>query len=881
MEQNMSVNEIRDAFLKFFESKDHYMAGSFPLVPQNDKSLLLINAGMAPLKNYFMGVEKPPKKRMTTCQKCIRTGDIENVGRTARHATYFEMLGNFSFGDYFKKDAITWAWEFVTEVLKLDKDKLWVTVYEDDDDAFKLWEEIGGISSSKIVRLGKEDNFWEIGNGTGPCGPCSEIYIDRGEKFGCGSPDCKPGCDCDRFLEFWNLVFTQFDRQTDGSLKNLPHPNIDTGMGLERIACIMQNVESIFDIDTMRHIIKKIEDTLGVSYETDEEKDVSIRIIADHIRAVTFMISDGIIPSNEGRGYVLRRLLRRAAQRGKLLGSKAPFLSDISDSVIEINKDAYPGLFKNADRIKKVIQNEEEKFEETIYAGLEILKQKMYEMKTHGETELNSEVAFKLYDTFGFPFDLTKEILKEQGYTVNEDDFDAEMEKQRQRARLARKGGEVIGWKKDNEQLLNCDATPFLGYDSFVKQSVLKTILVDDDVVDVVKTGDKAIFILNETPFYGESGGQVGDTGILEAPNGKIKVTDTKKTPNKVIMHIGEVIEGTVKVNDTLISQVNGEHRKSVMRNHSATHLLHKALKTVLGSHVHQAGSLVTPERLRFDFTHFEPVSAEELDKVEILVNKIISADLNVKCKEMKIDEARSIGAEALFGEKYGDIVRVVEMGDFSLELCGGTHVTHTSDIGLFKIISENGVASGVRRIEAVTGHAAYEYTRSRDLLIKQMENILKSNSAQLIDKLNEKITENKNLQKELDSLKKEIMNSKASDATEKIVSVGNVHLLAAELDEFSNEDMRNFSEKLIDKDSYLITVFASKNADKVSFVSMAGKDAVKNGADSGKLLREVAKIAGGGGGGRADRAEAGGKDASKTAEAIRESENILKNMLK
>ena len=701
--KKMGCNEIRKSFTDFFESKGHYIGKSSSLIPKNDKSLLLINSGMAPLKNYFSGVEVPPKNRMSTVQKCIRTGDIENVGKTARHGTFFEMMGNFSFGDYFKEDAIKWAWEFVTKHLEIPEDKIWATVYLNDDEAHDLWLKYSSIPEERIVRLGKDDNFWEIG--LGPCGPCSELYYDRGEQYGCDNPDCKPGCDCDRYLEFWNLVFTQFDRQEDGSYPELAHKNIDTGMGLERIGCIMQDVDNIFEVDTIRAIIDEIERVSGVKYGVDAKSDVSIRIITDHIRAMSFMIADGILPSNEGRGYVLRRLLRRAARHGKLLGIKEDYLYNLFDVVKEVSGEAYPELVEKEGYIKKVIKIEEEKFNETIDQGSEILNGYIEELKANNESTLAGEKVFKLYDTYGFPMDLTQEILEEVGFDLDEEGFNTEMDKQRERARSARGNMEGESWKEDPLSTLDSSvASNFCGYKHLSTTGVVNAIVKDDEIVDSITEGDKAIIVLDRTTFYAEGGGQVGDSGILENENAVFEVITTKKGANNTIKHIGIVKKGSINTKDELKSLVNREIRMASARNHSATHLLHKALKETLGEHVNQAGSLVTPERLRFDITHFEPISKEELDIVERKVNDVILQSLDIDCEVMGINEAKEKGAMALFGEKYGNEVRVVSMGDYSIELCGGTHLNNTSQVGLFKILSEGGVAAGVRRIEAITG---------------------------------------------------------------------------------------------------------------------------------------------------------------------------------
>ncbi|HGL6920057.1 TPA: alanine--tRNA ligase, partial [Clostridioides difficile] len=718
--EKMGLNEIRSKFLEFFESKGHYVANSYSLVPNNDKSLLLINSGMAPLKNYFSGVEVPPSVRMCTSQKCIRTGDIENVGITARHATFFEMMGNFSFGDYFKRESIKWGWEFVTEWLNIPEDKIWVTVYEEDDDSYDIWAKEMNFPEERMVRLGKDDNFWEIG--TGPCGPCSEIYFDRGEEYGCDNPDCKPGCDCDRYLEFWNHVFTQFDRDEEGNYSLLENKNIDTGMGLERMGCIMQGVDTIFEVDTIKSILEAVEKLTGVKYGENPKNDISIRIITDHIRAVTFLVSDGVLPSNEGRGYVLRRLLRRAARHGKLLGVKELFLQKLIDEVIKVNDKAYPVLVEKESYIKKVVGIEEEKFNETIDQGTEILNSYIEVLKNEGKTVLSGQEAFKLYDTYGFPIDLTKEILEEEHLSVDEEAFNEEMEKQKERARNARGNMDGESWKEDPLSKLEStvDST-FNGYSEIYGEGTIEAIVKDDELVQSAEEGDKVSIVLDNTTFYPEGGGQVGDCGLITNENLVLEVLNTKKGANNSIKHIGIIKSGRISNGDKVKTLVDRETRMSAARNHSATHLLHKALREVLGEHVNQAGSLVTPERLRFDITHFEAISNEELKVIEEKVNNVILSSLDIKCDIMNIKEAKEKGATALFGEKYGDEVRVVSMGDYSTELCGGTHLTNTSQVGMFKILSEGGVAAGVRRIEAITGKAVYEYLKERDGIISEV----------------------------------------------------------------------------------------------------------------------------------------------------------------
>ncbi|QXM05975.1 alanine--tRNA ligase [Crassaminicella indica] len=877
--EKMSLNVIRKQFLDFFESKGHYVRASYSLVPENDKSLLLINAGMAPLKNYFMGIDTPPKKRMATCQKCIRTGDIENVGKTARHATFFEMLGNFSFGDYFKNESIHWGWEFVTKYLKLPVEKLWVSVYEEDDEAYEIWHKKIGIPQERIVRLGKEDNFWEIG--VGPCGPCSEIYYDRGEKYGCGSADCKPGCDCDRYIEFWNHVFTQFDKDEEGNYNPLPNPNIDTGMGLERLACIIQDVDSIFEIDTIKHILNKVLELSGQKYGENKKTDVSVRIITDHIRSVTFMVCDGIMPSNEGRGYVLRRLLRRAARHGKLLGIKGEFLSRLVDSVLEVSSEAYPELLERKEYIKKVVAIEEERFQETIDQGSEILKGYIEELKREDKNILSGEKAFRLYDTYGFPLELTKEILEEENMTVDEDGFKAEMEKQRQRARNARQNNEEIGWKEDVYAKLDENIkSQFKGYKEYEMNAKVIALVKGDEIVEYAQKGDAVTIILDETPFYPEGGGQVGDHGFLFNETCKIKITDCKKSNNR-ILHIGEILEGTISVNSIVKASINVEERISSARNHTATHLLQAALRNVLGNHVEQSGSLVTPDRLRFDFSHFQALTEEELEKVEELVNQKILESMTILAEEMGINEAKEKGATALFGEKYGEVVRVVSMGDYSIELCGGTHLNNTSQVGLFKIISEGGVAAGIRRIEAITGHKAYEYMKEQELKIKEIARTLKSNPKEIVLKVENLVNNLKDAHKEVEILKNKMAKSAVNEILEKAVEVENIQVIAYKLIGLDMDSLRKLGDQLKDKLGSGLVVLGTEKDNKGNFVAMATKDVVEKGIHAGNIIRQVAKIAGGGGGGKPTMAQAGAKDISKIDEALAHVINIVKEQVK
>ena len=878
--QKMGLNEIRSKFLNFFESKGHYAAKSASLVPHNDKSLLLINSGMAPLKNYFAGVEVPPSKRMTTCQKCIRTGDIENVGKTARHGTFFEMLGNFSFGDYFKRESIRWGWEFVTEHLNIPEDRLWVTVYEEDDDAFDIWSKEMNFPTERIVRLGKDDNFWEIG--TGPCGPCSEIYFDRGEEFGCDNPDCKPGCDCDRYLEFWNHVFTQFDRDEDGNYGQLEHKNIDTGMGLERMACIMQNVDNIFEVDTIRQIISAIEKVANVEYGKDAKKDVSVRIITDHIRAVSFLVADGVLPSNEGRGYVLRRLLRRAARHGKLLGIKENFLYNLVDEVIKVSGEAYPELVEKENYIKKVIRIEEEKFNETIDQGSEILASYIEELKKNNEKTLSGENAFKLYDTYGFPIDLTKEILEEVGLDLDEDAFNDEMNKQRERARSARGNMEGESWKEDPLSKLDESASSsFEGYNNLSLVGKVNAIVMNDEIVESAKEGDKIAIVLDQTTFYPEGGGQAGDCGILSNDNVVIEVVDTRKGANNTIKHIGFVKSGEIKVNDELNTIVNKEVRMASARNHTATHLLHKVLKEVLGEHVNQAGSLVNSERLRFDVTHFEAISKDELKLIEEKVNDAIFDSLEINCENMGINEAKEKGATALFGEKYGNEVRVVSMGDFSIELCGGTHLKNTSQVGMFKILSEGGVAAGVRRIEAITGKAVYEYLKEKDRVINDVCISIKAKEDNLTQRASQLVDENKALSKELHDLKAKMSLQLADSILDSKLEINGVNLVTAKFEDMDMNTLRETADSLRDKLGSGVVVMANVADNKINFIVTATKDVLEKGIHSGNIVREVAQIAGGKGGGRPNMAQAGASDVSKVEEALNYACEVIKSQVK
>ncbi|AEV69387.1 alanine--tRNA ligase [Acetivibrio clariflavus] len=878
--QKLGLNELRERYLKFFEGKGHLRLPSFSLIPQNDPSLLLINSGMAPLKPYFTGKEEPPRRRVTTCQKCIRTPDIENVGKTARHGTFFEMLGNFSFGDYFKKEAIPWAWEFVTQELKMPVDRLWVSIYEEDDEAFEIWNKDVGVPAERIVRMGKKDNFWE--HGTGPCGPCSEIYFDRGVEKGCGKPDCKVGCDCDRFIEFWNLVFTQFNKDEDGNYTRLPNPNIDTGMGLERLACIMQDVDNLFEVDTVRNVLDYVCKTAGVKYHESEKKDISIRVITDHIRSTTMMVSDGVIPSNEGRGYVLRRLLRRAARHGKLLGINKPFLYDIAMVVINESKEAYPELEEKRKYIQDVIKNEEEKFELTIDQGLIILSKYIEETKAKNSKTITGEMAFELHGTYGFPIDLTREIAEESGLSVDEEGFREEMEKHRKIAKEDYLKKQGSAWSDDIYSTLDKNIkTEFLGYSENAAEAKVMYIIKNDQVTESATEGDEVILILDRTPFYAESGGQVGDKGVIESEEVKIKVEDCKKTEDGKYLHYGVVEKGNVKVGASVKAAIDAKRRMAIARNHTTTHLLQKALKNVLGDHVHQAGSLVEPDRLRFDFAHFTAMTPEEIAKVEKEVNDKILESIMVETMELPIDEAKRLGATALFGEKYGSIVRVVKIGDYSMEFCGGTHLKATSQAGFIKIVSESGVAAGVRRIEALTGEAALAYLHDREKLISDISTALKTSPQDSVKRIESIMTELKNAQKEIEQLRSKLVSSSLDEVLSKAIDVNGVKVVKARFDQLDMEALRNTGDTIRNKLGSGLVVLGSGYEGKVSFVVMATKDVVSKGIHSGNIIREVAKIAGGGGGGRPDMAQAGGKDISKLDEALDYSVKVVEAQLK
>ena len=878
--QPYGVNQLRKMFLEFFESKDHLALKSFSLVPHNDKSLLLINSGMAPLKPYFTGQEIPPRKRVTTCQKCIRTGDIENVGKTARHGTFFEMLGNFSFGDYFKTEAIHWTWEFLTEVVGLDPDRLYPSVYVDDDEAFEIWNKEIGIPAERIFKFGKEDNFWE--HGSGPCGPCSEVYYDRGEKYGCGRPDCTVGCDCDRYMEIWNDVFTQFDNDGEGHYSELEQKNIDTGMGLERLASVVQDVDSIFDVDTIKALRDHVCRLAGKEYGKEYKDDVSIRVITDHIRSVTFMISDGIMPSNEGRGYVLRRLLRRACRHGRLLGIHKGFLPELAENVIEGSKDGYPELEEKREFILKVIAKEEEQFNKTIDQGLGILADMISDMESKGEKTLNGEDAFRLYDTYGFPLDLTKEILEEKELGVDEEGFQACMEVQRKKARDAREVTNYMGADVTVYESIDPSVTSaFVGYDNLTYESDVTVLTTEDEIVDALSEGQKGTIFVHETPFYATSGGQEADTGYIRTAEGEFKVEDTVKLLGGKIGHIGVMTKGMIKDGDKVTLEVDAKKRALSARNHSATHLLQKALRTVLGTHVEQAGSSVNEGRLRFDFTHFSAMTAEELKKVEDIVNEQISKGLDVIVKNMPIEEAKKTGAQALFGEKYGDIVRVVNMSDFSIEFCGGTHVKNTSEIMAFKIISETGVAAGVRRIEALTSDGLMKYYAQIEETLKNAAHLMKTTPDNLADKITHMMAENKSLHGEVESLKSRMAQEAAGDVMDQVKEVKGVKLLAAQLDGIDMNGLRDLGDQFKAKLGEGVVVLASANDGKVSLMVTATDGAMKQGAHAGNLVKGIAGCVGGGGGGRPNMAQAGGKNPAGIPDALEKAAEVLESQIK
>ena len=866
----MSLNTLREKYLSFFESKGHLRLGSFSLVPQNDKSLLLINSGMAPMKKYFTGEVTPPSKRVTTCQKCIRTPDLERVGHTARHGTYFEMLGNFSFGDYFKTEAIHWAWEFLTETLKIPRDLLWPSIYESDDEAYNIWLNEIGVPAEHIVQLGKADNFWE--HGTGPCGPCSEIYFDRGEKYGCGSPDCKPGCDCDRYMEIWNNVFSQFNNMGDGTYIELENKNIDTGMGLERLACVMQGVDNMFEVDTIRNIINKVCEISGKTYGKDKNNDISIRAITDHARAATFMISDGIIPSNEGRGYVLRRIIRRAVRHGKLIGINHSFFMELCDTVIEENKSGYPELIEKKQLISKVINNEEAAFNKTIDQGLAML-----EALTENTKALSGENAFKLYDTYGFPLDLTIDILAEKGITVDEEKFKELMNEQRTKARNARKSSDGESWKSDGITLDGISATLFCGYTENSTTATVLALVNGGETVDTAATGDKVIVVLDKTPFYAESGGQTGDTGKITCSNATLSVSNTTKNGSNIFTHFCTVESGIISVGDTVTAEIDVARREAIRRNHTAAHLLQAGLRSVLGTHVEQAGQLVTDSTVRFDFTHFSALTNAEIKAVENFVNDTILAGVTVENKEMPIEDAKKLGAMALFGEKYGDTVRVVAVDEKSIEFCGGTHIDNTAKIGLFRITSESGIAAGVRRIEAVTGNNLLVLIDRYFDTVTTVAATLKSGN---INDINNRATaimaELKDKEKLIEQLESKLALGKLDKIMENAVEINSIKLITAKIQNTTADELRTLCETLKANNSNVVAVLAGVANGKITFCAACSPDAIKSGAHAGNIVREVAKITGGNGGGKPDFAMAGGKDETKIDEALAEVRNLL-----
>ncbi len=874
------VNELRRMFLEFFESKEHLKMKSFSLVPHNDNSLLLINSGMAPLKPYFTGQEIPPRRRVTTCQKCIRTGDLENVGKTARHGTFFEMLGNFSFGDYFKQEAIAWCWEFLTEVVGLDADRLYPSIYEEDEEAYEIWTKEIGIAPERIYRFGKEDNFWE--HGSGPCGPCSEVYYDRGEKYGCGKPGCTVGCDCDRYREVWNKVFTQFDNDGEGIYTELAQKNIDTGMGLERLASAVQDVDSIFDVDTVLALRTRVCEIAGVTYKEDYETDVSIRIITDHIRSATFMISDGIMPSNEGRGYVLRRIIRRAARQGRKLGIQGTFLSDLSSTVIEGSKDGYPELDEKKEFIFNVLTQEENKFNKTIDQGLNILMEMEENLAKEGRKVLSGEDTFKLYDTYGFPIDLTKEILAEKDFGVDEDGFQAAMKQQKDKARKARKVTNYMGADVTVYESIDPNITSvFTGYDDLIHDSKISVLTTETELVEALTDGEIGTIFVDETPFYATMGGQAGDIGMIRSADGAFKVEDTVKMLGGKVGHIGRMVSGMFKTGDTVTLEVDAERRNATCKNHSATHLLQKALRMVLGTHVEQAGSYNDDERLRFDFSHFSAMTAEELAKVEQIVNEKIAENIPVVTEVLTVEEAKKTGAMALFGEKYGETVRVVEMGDFSKEFCGGTHVGNTGVISSFKIISESGVAAGVRRIEALTGSGVTRYYAELEDKLNEAAKILKATPANLLDRCGHLMAELKALQSENESLKSKAAKDALGDVMDKVTEIKGVKLLAAKVSGVDMNGLRDLGDQLKAKLGEGVVVLASDLDGKVNLIAMATDGAQTDGAHAGNLIKGIAGLVGGGGGGRPNMAQAGGKNPAGIDAAIAEAAKVLEGQLR
>ena len=878
--QKYGVNELRKMFLEFFESKGHLAKSSYSLVPHNDNSLLLINSGMAPLKPYFTGQEIPPRTRMCTCQKCIRTGDIENIGKTARHGTFFEMLGNFSFGDYFKNEAIAWTWEFLTEVIGLDPERLYPSVYLEDDEAYEIWNKKIGVPAERIVRFGKEDNFWE--HGSGPCGPCSEVYYDRGEKYGCGSPDCKVGCECDRFIEVWNNVFTQFDSDGHGNYTELAQKNIDTGMGLERLAVVVQDVDSLFTVDTNKALLDRVCALAGKEYQVDHETDISIRIVTDHIKSCTFMISDGIMPSNEGRGYVLRRLLRRAARHGRKLGIEGKFLANLSDTVIALSKDGYPELEEKKVMIFKVLTEEEDKFNKTIDQGLAILADMEEAMKAEGTTKLSGADAFKLYDTYGFPLDLTKEILEEKNFEVDEEGFAACMKEQKEKARKARKTTNYMGADVTVYQSIDAAiTTEFVGYDNLVFDSEITVLTTEDEIVQALTDGQTGTILVKETPFYATMGGQQGDIGVIVTESAEFVVEDTIKLQGGKVGHVGKVVKGMFQNGETVTLKVNEQNRALTARNHSATHLLHKALRLVLGEHVEQAGSLVTRDRLRFDFTHFSAMTAEEIKKVEALVNNEIKAGLEIVTAEMSLEDAKKTGAMALFGEKYGESVRVVKMGDFSTELCGGTHASNTNTIGSFKILSEAGIAAGVRRIEALTSDGLIAHYEQVEKEFHAAAQAAKANPADLTAKIVAMMEEIKALHSENEKLKSKMAKEAMGDVMDQVKEIKGVKVLAVQADGVDMNGLRNLGDQLKEKLGEGVIVIASVLDGKVNLMATATDGAMKQGAHAGNLIKGIAALVGGGGGGRPNMAQAGGKNPEGVAAALEKVLEVVEGQIK
>lgn len=877
--QKMGLNEIREKYLAYFESKGHMRLPSFSLIPHNDNSLLLINSGMAPMKPFFTGEQEPPCKRVTTCQKCIRTGDIENVGKTARHGTFFEMLGNFSFGDYFKEEAIAWSWEFLTKVMGLDPERLYPSIYLDDDEAFEIWNKQIGIPAERIFRFGKEDNFWE--HGSGPCGPCSEIYYDRGEKYGCGKPGCTVGCDCDRYMEVWNNVFSQFDNDGQGHYTELKQKNIDTGMGLERLAVVVQDVASLFDVDTVRNITATVSRIAGKEYGEGAASDVSLRVITDHIRSTSMMVCDGVIPSNEGRGYVLRRLLRRAARHGKLLGINRPFLYEVCDTVIKESGSAYPELINKQEYIRKVIRMEEERFDLTIDSGLKILNDLIEKAKGSGQKELSAEDSFKLYDTYGFPVDLTIEILEEQGMTMDRAKFDELMEEQKRRAREAREKLGDLAWESEDLGLDKSIKTQFDGYEVLKENAKVLAIVAGGELSGSANAGDKVTIILDRTPFYAESGGQVPDYGTIEGGEAcEIAVKNVQKTKDGKFMHLGDVIRGKLSIGDTVTASVNAERRQAICRAHTSTHLLQKALRTVLGTHVQQAGSYTDADHIRFDFTHFAALTPEELQKVEDMVNDAIMEGYQVETREMPREEAEKLGAMALFGEKYGNIVRVVRAGDFSTELCGGTHLDNTAKASIFKIIGENSVASGVRRIEAMTGKGVLQLLNEKQKMILETAKALKTTPTELLQKVEMTMHDLREMSKHVDKLNGKLASMQLVDLFNLSTDVKGVNVIAAKLDDVNANMLRQMGDTVREKAPKMVAVLSSVQDGKILFQCVCGAEAIKLGAHAGKIIKEVAKLCGGGGGGRPESATAGGKDIAKLESTLEHVNNIVESML-